>query len=57
MPRRKKQPIEWTTEEAMKNLFPKAVRDELYKVAHEKDEPTENESEYGKPDSSQNESN
>ena len=37
MPRRKKKPIEWTTEEAMKKLFPKKVREELKKVAHEKD--------------------
>ena len=37
MPRRKKKPIEWTTEEAMKKLFPKKVRDELKKVAHKND--------------------
>ncbi len=37
MPRRKKKPIEWTTDEAMKHLFPKKVRDELKRVAHEKD--------------------
>ncbi len=37
MPRRKKKPIEWTTDEAMKHLFPKKVRDELHRVAHEKD--------------------
>lgn len=41
MPRKKKKPIEWTTEEAMKKLFPKNVRDELQRVAHEKDEPSE----------------
>ena len=38
MPRRKKKPIEWTTEEAMKHLFPKKVRDELHRIAHEKDD-------------------
>ena len=38
MPRRKKKPTEWTTEEAMKKLFPKKVREELYEVAHEKDD-------------------
>ncbi|MFQ5852925.1 MAG: hypothetical protein ACE5JU_20385 [Candidatus Binatia bacterium] len=38
MPRRKKKPIEWTTEEAMKHLFPKKVRKELHRIAHEKDE-------------------
>ncbi len=37
MPRRKKKPIEWTTDETMKHLFPKKVRDELKRVAHEKD--------------------
>ena len=38
MPRRKKKPIEWTTEEAMKHLFPKKVREKLKEIAHEKDE-------------------
>ncbi len=38
MPRRKKKPAEWTTEEAMKHLFPKQVREELHRVAHEKDD-------------------
>ena len=37
MPRRKKKPSEWTTEEAMKHLFPKKVRDKLHEVAHEQD--------------------
>jgi len=37
MPRRKKKPTDWATEEAMKHLFPKKVREELHKVAHEKD--------------------
>ena len=41
MPRKKKKPSEWTTEEAMKKLFPKKVREELQRVAHEKDEPSE----------------
>jgi hypothetical protein len=29
MPRKKKEPIEWTAEEAMKKLFPKKARDTL----------------------------
>jgi hypothetical protein len=33
MPRRKKQPVEMTTDEAMKKLFPKKVRDEAKKTA------------------------
>ncbi len=33
MPRRKKKPIEWTTEEAMKKLFPKKVVEEVKKKA------------------------
>ncbi len=37
MPRAKKQPAEWTKDVAMKKLFPKKVRDELHRVAHEKD--------------------
>ena len=37
MPRRKKKPIEWTTEETMKHLFPKKVRDELKEIAHKSD--------------------
>ena len=36
MPRAKK-PTEWTKDEAMKHLFPKKVREELHRVAHEKD--------------------
>ena len=38
MGRKKKRPTEWTTDEAMKHLFPKKVRDELYRVAHKKDD-------------------
>ena len=38
MPRRKKKLQELTTEEAMKKLFPKKVRKELHRVAHEKDD-------------------
>jgi len=34
---RKKPAIELTTEEALKRLFPKKAREELYRVAHEKD--------------------
>jgi len=41
MPRKKKKPTEWTTEEAMKHLFPKKVREELHRIAHQKDEPDE----------------
>ena len=37
MPRKKKAQ-NLTTEEAMKRLFPKKVREELYRVAHEKDD-------------------
>lgn len=55
MPRRKKKPTEWTTEEAMKKLFPKPLRDELYRVAHEKDDPNAKEPESGKGASSQDE--
>ncbi len=38
MPRRKKQARELTKDEAMKKMFPKKVRDEAYKIAHEKDD-------------------
>ena len=38
MPNRKKRADELTTEEALKRLFPKKVREELHRVAHEKDE-------------------
>ena len=37
MPRKKKRDIDLTTEEVAKKLFPKKVRDELKRVAHEKD--------------------
>ena len=37
MPRRKKKARELTKDEAMKKLFRKPLRDELYRVAHEKD--------------------
>jgi hypothetical protein len=33
MPRKKKEPAEWTTEEAMKKLFPKKARDKLKEEA------------------------
>ena len=34
MPRKKKRPIDMTTDELMKDLFPKKVRDHLKEVAH-----------------------
>lgn len=37
MPRRKKKARELTKDEAMKKLFRKPLRDELYRIAHEKD--------------------
>lgn len=44
MPRKKKQDWELTTEEVAKKLFPKKVRDEVRRVAHEKDGDQENDS-------------
>ncbi|MBI4301920.1 MAG: hypothetical protein HY664_04895 [Chloroflexi bacterium] len=38
MPRRKKRPIDMTTEELARKVFPKKVIEELKKIAHEKDE-------------------
>jgi len=38
LPRKPKRAIDLTTEEAMKKLFPKKVRDELKRIAHEKDD-------------------
>lgn len=40
MPRRKKKPIEWTTEEAMKKLFPKKVVEEVKKQAEPDTKPS-----------------
>lgn len=37
MPRKRKPAMELTTEEAMKRLFPKEVRKELKRIAHEND--------------------
>ncbi len=37
MPRKPKRPIDLTTEEAIKRLFPKKVVDKLKEIAHEKD--------------------
>ena len=37
MPRRKKKAVELTKEEAAKKLFRKPLRDELDRIAHEKD--------------------
>ena len=38
MPKKKKTAMNMTTEEAMKRLFPKKVRDIVKAVAHEKDD-------------------
>ena len=38
MPRRKKKAVELTKDEAMKKVFRKPLRDELYRIAHEKDD-------------------
>jgi len=38
MPKKKKRDIDLTTEEVAKKLFPKKIRDELKRVAHEKDD-------------------
>ena len=38
MPRRKKKARDLTKDEAMKTLFPKKVRDEAYRTAHDKDD-------------------
>ena len=54
MPSRKKKAPEQSTDEAMRRLFPKKVRDELRRLAHEKDDEADNEEEN---DSSQDESN
>jgi hypothetical protein len=37
LPRKPKRPIDLTTEEAIKKLFPKKVVDKLKEIAHEKD--------------------
>ena len=37
LPRKTKRPIDLTTEQAMKKLFPKKVVDKMKEVAHEKD--------------------
>ena len=39
MPRKKKHPADWTTEEAMKKLFPKPVRERLKEEASKEPEP------------------
>jgi hypothetical protein len=39
MPRKKKHPAEWTTEEAMKKLFPKKARDKLKEEAERESKP------------------
>ena len=35
--KKKKRPVDMTTEELAKKVFPKKVREELKRVAHEKD--------------------
>lgn len=47
MPRKKKQARDLTKDEAMKKLFPKKVREELERVAHEKDDKAKNDSSQG----------
>jgi len=37
MPKKKKRPVDMTTEELAKKVFPKKVREELKRIAHEKD--------------------
>jgi hypothetical protein len=39
MPRPKKHPKDWTTEEAMKKLFPKKARETLKRHAEESEKP------------------
>jgi hypothetical protein len=39
MPRKKKYPIEMTTEETMKQLFPKEVRDYVKEIAQKSRKP------------------
>jgi hypothetical protein len=39
MPRKKKPPSEWTTEETMKKLFPKKVRDVVEKETKPPEKP------------------
>ncbi len=41
MPKRKKKAFEMTDEELKRRIFPKKVRDELERIAHEKDDPEE----------------
>ena len=44
MPKRKKKDVtEMTTEELARHVFPKKVVDELERIAHEKDDPEEEE--------------
>ena len=38
MPKNKKRPQDMTTEELAKKVFPKKVREELKRIAHEKDD-------------------
>lgn len=44
MPRHKKKARELTKDEAMKTLFRKPLRDELYRLAHAKDDKRANRS-------------
>ena len=36
---KRKKPSEWTSDEALRRLFPKPVADALKRVAHARDEP------------------
>lgn len=38
MPKKKKSANELTTDEALKKLFRKPLRDKLYEIAHERDD-------------------
>ena len=41
MPKKKKKPHDMTTEELANKVFPKKVVEELKRIAHEKDDKTE----------------
>lgn len=41
MPRKPRKPIDWTTEEAERKLFPKKVLDEVHRIVREQDDEEE----------------